>query len=75
MRSQYTEEREYYERELSCFGRELDDIFESGEDISAHLDWSKPRRLGREHLAGETKERLLEEVQRLDKAIEEIEAS
>jgi len=57
--------------------QELDELFDSGEDISAHVDWSKARRPGREHLAQilrETKQRLLDEVERLDKAIEEIEA-
>jgi len=54
---------------------ELDKRFDSGEKISGHLDWSKARRPGREQLAEmlrETKQRLLEEVQRLDRAIEQI---
>jgi hypothetical protein len=58
--------------------QELDEMFDAGEDISAHLDWSMARRPGREQLARilrETKQRLLEEIQRLDRAIEEIEAA
>ena len=60
--------------ELSA--EELDRKFDAGEDMSAHLDWASARRPGREQLAGllrETRNRLWNEVQRLDQAIREIE--
>jgi hypothetical protein len=55
---------------------ELDRKFDASEDISGHLDWSKARRPGREQVAKilrETRDRLLNEVQKLNQAIEQIE--
>ncbi len=57
---------------------ELDRKFDAGEDISPHLDWNKTRRPGREQLSKmlrETRQRLWDEVQRLDRAIEQIDKS